>query len=90
MSKYNWNKERIQEVIKDCDSLSETLLKLGIPNVGGNTCTLRKKLEEYNIDYSHFTYGAKKKKDNIIEEAATSLKEKAIEVTKEILEKLEN
>lgn len=63
MSKYNWNKERIQEVIKDCDSLSETLLKLGIPNVGGNTCTLRKKLEEYNIDYSHFTYGAKKKKD---------------------------
>ena len=63
MSKYNWNKERIQEVIKDCDSLSETLLKLGIPNDGGNTCTLRKKLEEYNIDYSHFTYGAKKKKD---------------------------
>ena len=43
MSKYNWNKERIQEVIKDCDSLSETLLKLGIPDVGGNTCTLRKK-----------------------------------------------
>lgn len=62
MSKYNWDKERIQSIIKDCNSLSETLSKLGIPNVGGNTCTLRKKLEEYNIDYSHFTYGSKSKK----------------------------
>ena len=37
-------------------------LRLNIPRAGNNTATLRKRLEEYNIDYSHFTYGAKSKK----------------------------
>lgn len=60
--KYDWSKERIEAVIKDCDSLSQVLEKLNIPRAGNNTATLRKKLEEFNIDYSHFTYGAKSKK----------------------------
>ena len=60
--KYDWSKERIESVIVDCDSLSQVLEKLNIPRAGNNTATLRKKLEEYNIDYSHFTYGAKSKK----------------------------
>lgn len=60
--KYDWTKERIEAVIMDCDSLSQVLEKLGIPRAGNNTATLRKKLEEYNIDYSHFTYGTKNKK----------------------------
>lgn len=29
--KYNWNKERIEAIIKDCDSLSQVLDKLNIP-----------------------------------------------------------
>ena len=60
--KYNWNKERIEAIIKDCDSLSQVLDKLNIPRAGNNSATLRRKLEEYNIDYSHFTYGVKQKK----------------------------
>ena len=54
--KYDWSKERIESVITDCDSLSQVLEKLNIPRAGNNTATLRKKLEEFNIDYSHFTY----------------------------------
>ena len=60
--KYDWSKERIEAVIKDCDSLTQVLNKLNIPRAGNNSVTLRKKLEEYNIDYSHFTYGAKDRK----------------------------
>ena len=52
--KYDWSKERIESVIADCDSLSQVLEKLNIPRAGNNTATLRKKLEEFNIDYSHF------------------------------------
>ena len=55
--KYDWSKERIESVIADCDSLSQVLEKLNIPRA---TATLRKKLEEFNIDYSHFTYGSKR------------------------------
>lgn len=60
--KYDWSKERIEAVIRDCDSLTQVLNKLNIPRAGNNSATLRKKLEEYNIDYSHFTYGVKDKK----------------------------
>lgn len=60
--KYDWSKERIENVIKDCDSLSQVLDKLNIPKAGSNSTTLRRKLEEYNIDYSHFTYGVKQRK----------------------------
>lgn len=60
--KYDWSKERIKSIIKDCDSLTQVLEKLDIPRAGNNSNTLRKKLEEYNIDYSHFTYGNKSKK----------------------------
>ena len=60
--KYDWSKERIAAVIKDCDSLSQVLDMLGIPRAGNNTATLRNKLEEYGIDYSHFTFGAKQRK----------------------------
>lgn len=61
MKNYDWNKEKIISVIKDCDSFSQLLLKLGIPRRGNNIYTLKKKLEEFNIDYSHFTYGNKSK-----------------------------
>ena len=60
--KYDWSKEKIESVIRDCDSLSQVLDMLGIPRAGNNSATLRKKLEKYNIDYSHFTFGAKQRK----------------------------
>ena len=48
--KYNWSKENIESVIKECDSLTQVLDKLNIPRAGNNSATLRKKLEEYNME----------------------------------------
>ena len=59
--KYNWSKENIESVVKDCDSFSEVLRKLNIPTQGNNGVTLKRKMILYNIDFSHFTYGNKQK-----------------------------
>lgn len=37
-------------------SYADTLRKLNIPIAGNNTSTLKKKILEYNIDISHFTF----------------------------------
>lgn len=60
--KYNWSKEKIESVIKNCDSFSDVLRALNIPIQGNNGVTLKKKILEYNIDFSHFTFGNKNKK----------------------------
>lgn len=54
--KYNWNKENIEQAVKISDSYSETLRNLGIPNSGRNSETLKRKIEEYSLDISHFTF----------------------------------
>lgn len=59
--KYDWNKERIASVLQECDSLSDVLVKLEIPNQGNNAKTLKNKIAEYGLDISHFTYGKKKR-----------------------------
>lgn len=43
--------------------MSDVLRKLEIPIQGNNGATLKKKIEEYGLDISHFTLGRKKKKD---------------------------
>lgn len=48
--KYNWNKERIEAVIKDCDSLSQVLDKLNIPKAGSvSDNTIRKWCKQLNL-----------------------------------------
>ena len=64
--KYDWNKEKLEQVIPESDSLSDVLNKLQIPIQGNNSRTLKSKIEEYGIDISHFTYSAKKRKGRII------------------------
>lgn len=54
--KYDWSKEKIEEAVKSSDSYSETLRKLGIPTQGSNSKTLKDKIQEYDIDISHFTF----------------------------------
>lgn len=54
--KYDWSKENIEKAVKDSDSYSETLRKMNIPIQGCNSNTLKKKIEEYNIDIQHFTF----------------------------------
>ena len=53
--KYDWNLERIKEVIPQCINFTEVLEMLSIPRQGNNSNTLKRLLDENNIDYSHFT-----------------------------------
>lgn len=54
--KYNWNLSNIQEAVSKADSYSETLRIMNIPTSGRNTDTLKRKIEEYNINIDHFTF----------------------------------
>ena len=53
--KYDWYLERIKEVIPQCINFTEVLEMLSIPRQGNNSNTLKRLLDENNIDYSHFT-----------------------------------
>lgn len=53
--KYDWNLERIKEIIPQCINFTEVLEMLSIPRQGNNSNTLKRLLDENNIDYSHFT-----------------------------------
>lgn len=60
MSKYDWNLNLIIDAVKESINFTEVLEKIGIPRQGNNGKTLRKILDENNIDYSHFTGRARK------------------------------
>lgn len=55
MKKVNYTKELLEENVKDCYSFAELCRRLGLKPEGSNPKTLRKKMEEFNVDYSHFT-----------------------------------
>lgn len=59
MQKYDWNKERVEKAVKNNTCYADVLRDLNIPIAGNNGSTLRRKIEEYNIDISHFTYTSK-------------------------------
>lgn len=50
-----YTKEWLEELCKDSYSLAEVLKKAGRKPGGGSQTTLKKKIEEFNIDTSHFT-----------------------------------
>lgn len=50
-----YTKEWLEELCKDSYSLAEVLKKAGRKPGGGSQATLKKKIEEFNIDTSHFT-----------------------------------
>ena len=51
----NYTKDWLQELCKDSYSYAEVLRKAGRKQGGGTQATLRKKIEEFGIDISHFT-----------------------------------
>lgn len=53
--KYNWDLEKIKQVVPNCINLTEVLQVLEIPRQGNNSKTLRNILDSNAIDYSHFT-----------------------------------
>ena len=55
MKKVNYTKELLEENVKDCYSFAELCRRLGLSPDGSNPKTLKKKLNEFNVDYSHFT-----------------------------------
>ena len=50
-------KEELIEIVKQSSTLTQVLNKYGLDNKGGNHHTLKKRLIEDNIDYSHITLG---------------------------------
>lgn len=50
-----YTKEWLSELCKDSYSYAEVLRKAGRKQGGGTQATLRKKIEEFEIDISHFT-----------------------------------
>ena len=53
--KVRYTKELLEENVKDCYSFAELARRLGLRPEGSNPKTLKKKLDEFNVDYSHFT-----------------------------------
>lgn len=55
MKKVEYTKELLEESVKDCYSFAELCRRLGLKPEGSNPKTVRKKMDEFEIDYSHFT-----------------------------------
>lgn len=54
MTRINYSKELLEQNVKDCYSIAELCRRIGLKPVGSNYVTVRKKLSEFNVDYSHF------------------------------------
>lgn len=55
MKKVQYSKELLEAQIQKCYSFAELARRLGLSDKGSNCRqTLKKKLDEYHIDYSHF------------------------------------
>lgn len=55
MTRIKYTKELLEENVKDCYSFAELCRRLGLKPEGSNPKTLRKKMDEFGVDYSHFT-----------------------------------
>ena len=55
MAKANWSEENLRKIIKECYSNTEVIKMLGLKPGGGTFENLKKHIEKYNIDTSHFT-----------------------------------
>lgn len=90
MRKYD--KKWLTELCKDSYSYAEVLKKAGRQQGGGTQATLKKKIEEYGIDISHFTgqkwHESPNQKNNVISREQYSLEEVFIKnspVTQKVL-----
>ena len=64
MKKVRYTKELLEENVKNCYSFAELCRRLGLAPEGSNPKTLKKKMDEFNVDYSHFTGCAWNKNPN--------------------------
>lgn len=60
----NFSKEELIEIVKSSNSLSDVILKLGYSTrSGGNHITVKKRLEQLQIDTSHFSSSSPQVRD---------------------------
>lgn len=71
----NYSKEELEQIVQQSKSLKEVIDKLGYAtHNGNNSTTVKKRLEQYSIDISHFTHSApiKRNEENIFIENSTA------------------
>jgi ssDNA-binding Zn-finger/Zn-ribbon topoisomerase 1 len=55
MKPRKWTEEQLREAVKKSRSIRQVLHCLGLKEAGGNYTQIKKYLDFYRIDYSHFT-----------------------------------
>ena len=87
-----YTKDWLAELCKESYSYAEVLRKAGRQQGGGAQSTLKKKIQEFNIDVSHFTgqlwHSSPNQKDNLVSREKYSLDDIFIEnspVTQKVL-----
>lgn len=72
-------KEELEIIVKNNGSLSKVLKYFGLYNKGGNIKTLKRRLDEENIDYSHIPLGSDSNKGRSIPKKMIPLEKVMIE-----------
>ena len=75
MSQRKYNKEELEEAVKNSLSIAEVLRHLNIIPAGGNYFTIKRYIKLWNIDTSHFTGKLWNKGKHTICNSAKPLKE---------------
>ena len=55
MTRVKYTKELLEEKVQNCYSFAELCRRLGLKPEDSNPKTVRKKMDQFGIDYSHFT-----------------------------------
>lgn len=70
-----YSKEELEQIIQQSSSLKEVVFKLGYSTTSGNCNTVKNRIENYNIDCSHFTTSispTKRNEENVFIEGSTA------------------
>ena len=59
MATYNWDEQRLREAVANSLNYKDVLRFLNVPTNGNNSSTLKRKIEHFGIDISHFTFAPK-------------------------------
>lgn len=71
----NFTKEELQKIVDESFSMKQVIDAIGYStHSGANQVTVKKRLDHYNIDYTHFTFkkGIERNPDNIFIENSTA------------------
>lgn len=73
-----YTKEVLESLVKECSSIRQLLNKLNLKEAGGNYKNIKARLNQFNIDYSHFT-GSLWNKGKTWTKKTTNVEDKLIE-----------